>query len=199
VIRVVLTTSHRSSQKLRHLLNDIYRAIPGTYKLNRGRRPMLQVLEDAVSLGAKYIALFHSRRGNPSRIFFIDVPRRLWLPYALDVPGYRSRVDYASMQVFGPVFRSARRARNCVVADLTGGDAAVDAFVEVFGCPAVPSPDLERLRHFYDTIIVMRESFGLVKAEFLGRDLGPRGVMLKLRYVEVRGGEVGVVDVEGVD
>ena len=196
MIRTVLTTSRNSSRKLRHLLNDIHRSIPSTYKLNRGRRSLVQVLEEAVLLGAKFVALFYTRRGNPSRLYFIDVPGRVRLPYALDVPGYRSRVDYASMQVFGPVFRGARRARSCVVADLTGGDPVVDVFVEVFGCGAVPSPELERLRHFYDTIIVMRESFGLVKAEFLGRDLGPRGVMLKLRYVEVPARPVKIFDAE---
>ncbi|BCU67366.1 hypothetical protein HS7_08030 [Sulfolobales archaeon HS-7] len=70
---VILTTSRKSSPRVRHLLNYLEEILPLTLKFNRGKSSFQYILHTTKALGANYLFYVTSKNGNPDYIYFIDI------------------------------------------------------------------------------------------------------------------------------
>lgn len=171
--QVVITTSRLPSKKTLELVNDLVNSLPGTKKIVRGKKSFTALLEEAVRHDAEYIVFIWDRRGMPSAVFFYDVERRNWKPYALKISGVKMRRDF-------PVFTTRRRpAESAVIVDMAGGELG-DIFSEIFKYPLIY--DLNHVEKSFDTIILIRPKDGYL-VEILGNDFGPRAPSLKIRKI----------------
>ncbi|MEL9991784.1 MAG: ribosomal biosynthesis protein [Thermoproteus sp.] len=178
--KILATSSRLYSKRVNEFLNELSTSLPNVEKIVRGKRSYRALLEEAVIRGADYLAIVGSRRGNPASMGFIDVKRRQWSPYVIVISGVKTRED---LQVY--VTRKPK-AESAAIVDYTASELA-DIFLEVFGYPLFYSVELEKMRGRYDTIVLIRGAPGRYLVELIdGRDLGPRGLVLRVRGVAVR-------------
>lgn len=69
-MQIVFTTSRRPSRRTRSLINELVRCIPNSFKLSRGKKSLVELTHELISLSAKYFAVVFEYRGNPRRITF---------------------------------------------------------------------------------------------------------------------------------
>lgn len=71
---ILITTSHKPSPRLRSFVKDFASVIPGTLKLNRGKKTLEDLLYDAIELNADRLIIVGEKKGNPGsiRVYLID-------------------------------------------------------------------------------------------------------------------------------
>jgi len=70
---LLLTTSHRPSPRTRTFLKELISVLPGSYKINRGHKTLLDLAIEAKKQGLNYVAIISDRRGNPGSITLYEV------------------------------------------------------------------------------------------------------------------------------
>ncbi len=65
---VLVTTSHRPSQRLRSFVKDLAAVIPGAVRINRGKSSLRDLFYDALTVGARRVVIVSSWKGNPGSI-----------------------------------------------------------------------------------------------------------------------------------
>ena len=80
--RVIITTSHRPSQRLRSFAKDLAQVIPFSLKVNRGKSSFRDLAYDALSMGAEKIVVVSAWKGNPGSIHVYE-------PLSAPEPGLR--------------------------------------------------------------------------------------------------------------
>ncbi len=73
-VRIIVTTSHRPSQRVRTFAKDLASVLPGAVKVNRGKSSMRDLYYDAVGLGAERVIVIGVWKGNPGTIHVYSVP-----------------------------------------------------------------------------------------------------------------------------
>jgi len=73
-LTILITTSHKPSPRLRSFVKDFASVIPGTLKLNRGKKTLEDLLYDAIELNADRLIIVGEKKGNPGsiRVYLID-------------------------------------------------------------------------------------------------------------------------------
>lgn len=71
---IIITTSHKPSPRLRSFVKDLVSVIPGSIKLNRGKKTLEDLLYDAIDYGADRLVIVGERKGNPGsiRVYIVD-------------------------------------------------------------------------------------------------------------------------------
>jgi U3 small nucleolar ribonucleoprotein protein IMP4 len=72
--RILVTTSHRPSQRVRSFAKDLAAVLPEAVKLNRGKSSLRDLYYDAVGLGAERVVVVGVWKGNPGTIRVYAVP-----------------------------------------------------------------------------------------------------------------------------
>jgi rRNA maturation protein Rpf1 len=70
---ILITTSHRPTQKVRTLIRDLSRVIPNSIRINRGKLSMNGLAEEATQLNADKVIIVERYQGNPGGILFYKV------------------------------------------------------------------------------------------------------------------------------
>lgn len=65
---LLITTSHRPSYRTRTFIKDFSTALPGTIRVHRGKKTLLELAIEAKRYRVKYIAVVGEKKGNPSMI-----------------------------------------------------------------------------------------------------------------------------------
>ncbi|MDQ1278966.1 MAG: small nucleolar ribonucleoprotein [Thermoproteota archaeon] len=67
---ILITTSHRPTQRIRSLCKDLNRVLPGTIRINRGKLSIRCLAEKAIEYKADRVIIIDRRQGGPGRIQF---------------------------------------------------------------------------------------------------------------------------------
>ncbi|WP_448577143.1 Brix domain-containing protein [Thermosphaera sp.] len=70
---ILITTSHRSSQRTRSFVKDLSSTIPFSEKTTRGKKTLQELFTETYLKGFKWLLLVDERNGNPSRLRFYHV------------------------------------------------------------------------------------------------------------------------------
>ncbi len=65
---ILVTTSHRPTQRVRSFVKDLVSVLPRAVKLNRGKSSLQGLYYDARGLGAKRVVVVSTWKGNPGTI-----------------------------------------------------------------------------------------------------------------------------------
>jgi len=68
--RVLITTSHRPSRRVRSFINDLKLVIPNAIKVNRGKMGLYDVMTTALENRCNRIVIVSRWRGNPGKMCF---------------------------------------------------------------------------------------------------------------------------------
>jgi len=71
---IIVTTSHRPTQRVRSFVKDLASVLPYAVKVNRGKASLLDLYYDAMAVGAKRIVVVGAKKGNPG-IVRVYAPR----------------------------------------------------------------------------------------------------------------------------
>jgi U3 small nucleolar ribonucleoprotein protein IMP4 len=71
----LLTTSHRPSRRTRSFIKDLAGVLPSATILNRGKKPINEILSYAYLAGFTHVFIVHERAGNPSAIVLFRIIR----------------------------------------------------------------------------------------------------------------------------
>lgn len=66
--RILVTTSHRPSQRVRSFVKDLASVLPNAVRRNRGKATMRDLYYDAVSIGANRVVIVGGWKGNPGSL-----------------------------------------------------------------------------------------------------------------------------------
>jgi len=72
-VRIVFTTSHKPSSKLRTFIKELAATIPFSIKINRGKKTLNMLYLEALGMGAKNVVVGLERKGNPSGLVLYSV------------------------------------------------------------------------------------------------------------------------------
>lgn len=72
---IVVTTSRRTTQRIRSFVKDLVSILPSSVKINRGHKSLLELAIEACKLGAKYFLVVTEWRGNPRAINIYEVEK----------------------------------------------------------------------------------------------------------------------------
>lgn len=67
---ILITTSRRPTRRVRVFCKDLTRVIPGSVKVNRGKKSVYEVLAEASQLGLPYVLIVETWKGNPGDMLF---------------------------------------------------------------------------------------------------------------------------------
>ncbi len=73
-VRVIVTTSHRPSQRVRSFAKDLAAVLPDAVKVNRGKSSLRDLYYDAVGYGAERVVIVGVWKGNPGAVRVYAVP-----------------------------------------------------------------------------------------------------------------------------
>ncbi|NPA23236.1 MAG: ribosomal biogenesis protein [Crenarchaeota archaeon] len=183
--RVAVSSSRDPNLRVRQFLNELVQALPRSFKINRGRMSIDELVMKAMERDARYIMYITVRRGNPVAIRFIEVDKERasyrWLPYLIKLIGVKLIVDM-------PIRRIVKnRARDAVIVSFDYHEVS-DIFSQIFNIPTLYTRNLDELRGQYDTIIVVRPVYDrpdfTCEIQMLdGEDFGPRGPIIRISRV----------------
>jgi len=71
---IIVTTSHRPTQRVRSFVKDLASVLPYAVKVNRGKASLLDLYYDAMAIGAKRVVVVGVKKGNPG-IIRVYMPR----------------------------------------------------------------------------------------------------------------------------
>ncbi len=72
-VRIIFTTSHKPSPKLRTFIKELVATIPFSIKINRGKKTLNMLYLEALEMGAKNVVIGLERKGNPSGLVLYKV------------------------------------------------------------------------------------------------------------------------------
>jgi len=72
-VKIIFTTSHKPSPKLRTFIKELAATIPFSIKINRGKKTLSMLYLEALELGAKNVIVALERKGNPSGLLLYRV------------------------------------------------------------------------------------------------------------------------------
>ena len=67
---ILITTSRRPSKRTRTLIRDFLHVIPGAVRVNRGKKSLQDLRQDAVKFGLDRVLIVGERKGNPGLLRF---------------------------------------------------------------------------------------------------------------------------------
>jgi len=70
---ILITTSHRPTQKMRTLIKDLNRVLPNTIRTNRGKLSMKGVAEKALEYRADRVIIVERYKGSPGGILLYKI------------------------------------------------------------------------------------------------------------------------------
>lgn len=77
---LIITTSHRPSQRTRSFVKDLANTLPSSIKLNRGKKTLFDLGFEAYRNNALYIMIICEKRGNPSLIRVYKLEKTSYYP-----------------------------------------------------------------------------------------------------------------------
>ncbi|MEM4654001.1 MAG: ribosomal biogenesis protein [Thermosphaera sp.] len=70
---ILITTSHRSSQRTRSFVKDLASTIPFALRVIRGKKTLQELITQTYLLKYKWLLIVEEKNGNPSRLKFYHV------------------------------------------------------------------------------------------------------------------------------
>jgi len=67
-VSILVTTSHRPSQRVRSFVKDLVSVLPNAVKLTRGKATLEELYYEAVARGAKRVIIVNVWKGNPGSL-----------------------------------------------------------------------------------------------------------------------------------
>jgi len=67
---ILITTSHRPSRRTRTLIRDLSHVIPGSVRVNRGKKSLEDLRQEAIKYGLDRVLVVGERKGNPGLLRF---------------------------------------------------------------------------------------------------------------------------------
>ena len=182
--RILVTTSHRPSQRVRSFVKDLASVLPNAVRRNRGKATMRDLYYEAVSIGANRVVIVGGRKGNPGVISVYEPSEppeeELKLLARLSLLGVRLSRETPGAQ------RSYRASSLGVYVDSSSADLSMvgDLLIKLFNGRLIL--DLVRAHRLVDVVAVVRPGppGSVAEVTFLcagsGRQCGPT---LRLRGV----------------
>jgi len=82
-MRVLITTSHRPSVKLRVFIKELAQAIPNSIRINRGKKTLQDLYLEALNVNADRLIIAGDFKGNPSTLTLYTVSKGFIKPKTL--------------------------------------------------------------------------------------------------------------------
>ncbi len=175
---IIVTTSHKPSQRTRSFAKDLASILPGAKVVTRGKKTLKDLSVIGYGLKAKHILVINEKHGNPSliKIFYIDSTTKyptLIHKYSIMLKGVAlSRENPNAIKTYG-----AEKYR--VSYDLCGSErcfSLADIFTELlFNC--IDNDD-------YDIEIVLKDTTNLTIIEFVNAYKKVCGPVIKVSKVK---------------
>ncbi len=192
--RLIVTSSRHVNARVRSLVKELARVIPGAIKLNRGKLSIEELFSLAKGLGAKRVVIVcRGLMGNPGRIIFLDTSEEevSFYPLILRILGVKLAREHGV---------KATRPRGLVVVPGNLDDEVVQlsqelASVLCLNCIELPLEELSSIQaHYGGALLVERRGGKAFVLRFINtsdlKPIGPRltvgnVVYRRLRYEEV--------------
>lgn len=106
---ILVTTSHKPSQRTRSFIKDLSMVLPCSVTVNRGKKTLEELGIEAYRHKARYIFITGERRGNPSiiRIYHVDTYQKIPMVKhiaSIIIKGVKlSRENPEAMRAYNPV------------------------------------------------------------------------------------------------
>jgi len=172
----LITTSHRSSPRVRSLVKDLVSVFPGALRVQRGHRTLNDLAVEAYVNRLKYVLLVGELHGNPKLISIYEVLEepelRLVKIVDLLLKGVKlSRENPSSARIYGVETLSINYSK-CISSDCY---LLADVLTKIFQPRISENPDI--------TVILDEEKYIEVKFQGVhGKLVGP--VLRVLRVVK---------------
>ncbi len=201
MVRILVTTSHRPSQRVRSFAKDLASVLPEAVKVNRGKSSLRDLYYDAVGYGAERVVVIGVWKGNPGllRVYSVSLDVSspgLHLISEIRLAGVALRREIPGSQ---KIMGVRRLAIDATTAPRELGDV-VDTFSRSFLASIVFEE--ERLSRF-DVVLRVESSKPLTLAFYCtgtGRPCGPRlrvaGILDRVSG-KVFGSQGGSVEAKG--
>ncbi|AEM39787.1 Brix domain protein [Pyrolobus fumarii 1A] len=164
--RIIVTTSHRPTQRVRSFAKDLASVLPEAVKINRGKATLQDLYYEAYNYGAERVVIIGVKKGNPGVIRVYKpgaLPEEgLQLMATISLRGVRLRRETPGAQrIFGvkKLGIDARRVNSEEAARV------VDVVLKSFLGKLVLHGEDEWEK--YDVIGLMEEKGGIVELTFL--------------------------------
>lgn len=92
-IRIILTSSRDPNVRVRSFLNILTIILPNSFKLNRGKQSLEEIIKASARLKAIYLLLLTTCKGNPCKIFIYNL-QLFALKYVFKISGISLPTDY---------------------------------------------------------------------------------------------------------
>jgi U3 small nucleolar ribonucleoprotein protein IMP4 len=184
VKRILVTTSHRPSQRIRSFAKDLASVLPNAIRRNRGKATMRDLYYEAVSIGANRVVIVGGRKGNPGVVSVYEPSEPpeegLKLLGRLSLQGVRLSRETPGAQ------RSYGASSLGVYVESSSHDLSMlgDILIRLFNGRLIL--DLDRAHRIVDVVAIVRQGppGSIAEVTFLcagsGRQCGPT---LRLRGV----------------
>jgi U3 small nucleolar ribonucleoprotein protein IMP4 len=176
--RILVTTSHRPSQRVRSFVKDLASVLPNAVRRNRGKATMRDLYYEAVSIGANRVVIVGGRKGNPGVISVYEPAEppeeELRLLARLSLAGVRlSRETPGAQRSYGARSLGVHVESSSDELSMLG-----DLLIRLFNARLIL--DLERAHRVVDVVAVVRPGGApdaVAEVTFLcagsGRQCGP--------------------------
>ncbi|MCS7128037.1 MAG: hypothetical protein N3E36_02035 [Sulfolobales archaeon] len=183
-MQIVFTTSRKPSRRTRSLLNELIHCIPNSFKLNRGKKSLVELIHELISLTAEYFAVILEYKGNPRRIAFYKLHHELRGPkplFSITIEGVK-----LYREIKGRVLE--KHPPSELLIDAYGCETdecfkLADLLMEVLGAKMHSARSNIRL-------VLSNKDVGLIEASFIntsGEVVGPVIKVSKVRLLEGEG------------
>ncbi len=71
-VQILITTSHRPSQRVRSFVKELFIVLPGSTRFSRGKATLQDLYYEAQITGAKRVVIVNTWRGNPYSILVYE-------------------------------------------------------------------------------------------------------------------------------
>jgi U3 small nucleolar ribonucleoprotein protein IMP4 len=162
--RIIVTTSHRPSQRARSFAKDLASVLPQAVKINRGKMTLQDLFYEAYARGAERVIIIGLKKGNPGilRVYKPDVmSSQLEHIATISLRGVRLRRETPGSQ---RVFETRSLALDAV--DVNSEEAA--RVVDVLAKSMLARIILDRDEwERFDVVAVAKEAGGILELTFI--------------------------------
>ncbi len=165
--RIIVTTSHRPSQRARSFVKELASVLPYAIKLNRGKATIQDLYYEAYSYGAERVIIVGLKKGNPGvlRVYKPGEPpdETLQLIATISLSGVRLRRETPGSQ---RIFQTRRLALDASRVYSEEASQVIDTLAYSMLAKILVNPDEDTLLN-YDVVAIAEEQKNLLELSFL--------------------------------
>jgi len=165
--RIIVTTSHRPSQRARSFAKELASVLPYAIKLNRGKMTLQDLYYEAYAYGAERVIVIGVKKGNPGvlRAYEPGEPpeEELHLVSTITLAGVRLRRETPGSQ---RIFQTRRLALDASRVHSEEASRVVDTLAYSMLAKILVNPDEDTLLN-YDVVAVAEEQPKMLEVTFI--------------------------------